>query len=138
MKDTAKYPKRVSSPTRYAERDGDYIAPFEKGTKTMVSISRSSCSKFHSLRRHTVYASRPAGVLFNSRPTFMFFERADCGLALEKENALTDLPKVRAASSRLVREKGRSARSGPANIEHNAIHGLDADDTARSELSFLF
>jgi nucleoside-diphosphate kinase len=35
-------------------------------------------------------------------------------------------------------EEGTIRKKWATNIEHNAIHGSDAEDTARFELSFFF
>ena len=35
-------------------------------------------------------------------------------------------------------EEGTIRKKWATNIEHNAIHGSDADDSARYELSFFF
>src|SRR2546430_9667722 len=59
-------------------------------------------------------------------------------LALEKENAIADLRKLMGATNPANAEEGTIRKKWSTSIEHNAIHGSDADDTARFELSFFF
>ena len=59
-------------------------------------------------------------------------------LALEKENAIADLRTLMGATNPANAEEGTIRKKWATNIEHNAIHGSDAEDTARFELSFFF
>ncbi len=59
-------------------------------------------------------------------------------LALEKENAIADLRKLMGATNPANAEEGTIRKKWASSIEHNAIHGSDADETARFELSFFF
>ena len=59
-------------------------------------------------------------------------------LALEKENAIADLRKLMGATNPANAEEGTIRKKWATNIEYNAIHGSDADETARFELSFFF
>ncbi|MGH9649825.1 MAG: nucleoside-diphosphate kinase, partial [Terriglobales bacterium] len=59
-------------------------------------------------------------------------------LALEKENAIADLRALMGATNPAKAEEGTIRKKWAASIEHNAIHGSDAEDTARFELSYFF
>ncbi len=59
-------------------------------------------------------------------------------VALEKENAIADLRKLMGATNPANAEEGTIRKKWASSIEHNAIHGSDAEDTARFELSFFF
>jgi nucleoside-diphosphate kinase len=59
-------------------------------------------------------------------------------LALEKENAIADLRKLMGATNPAQAEEGTIRKKWATDIEHNAIHGSDGDDTARFELSYFF
>ena len=59
-------------------------------------------------------------------------------LALEKENAIADLRKLMGATNPANAEAGTVRKKWAESIERNAIHGSDADDTARFELSYFF
>ncbi|MFI5106192.1 MAG: nucleoside-diphosphate kinase, partial [Terriglobales bacterium] len=55
-----------------------------------------------------------------------------------KHNAIADLRKLMGATNPASAEPGTIRKKWADNIEHNAIHGSDADDTARFELSYFF
>jgi nucleoside-diphosphate kinase len=59
-------------------------------------------------------------------------------LALEKENAIADLRRLMGATNPASAEEGTIRKKWASDIEHNAIHGSDADETARFELSYFF
>ena len=59
-------------------------------------------------------------------------------LALEKENAIADLRKIMGATDPAKAEAGTIRKRHASSIEANAIHGSDAEDTARFELSYFF
>jgi nucleoside-diphosphate kinase len=59
-------------------------------------------------------------------------------LALEKENAIADLREVMGATNPAQAAEGTIRKKWASNIEHNAIHGSDAEETARFELSYFF
>jgi nucleoside-diphosphate kinase len=81
-----------------------------------------------------VHASRP---FFDSLTTFMS-SGPIVVLALEKDNAIADLRKLMGATNPANAEEGTIRKKWASSIEHNAIHGSDADDTARFELSYFF
>jgi nucleoside-diphosphate kinase len=59
-------------------------------------------------------------------------------LALEKENAIADLRELMGATNPANAKEGTVRKKWADNIEKNAIHGSDAEDTARFELSYFF
>jgi len=71
-----------------------------------------------------------------ARPTQV--RRPIVALALEKENAIADLRKLMGATNPANAEEGTIRKKWASSIEYNAIHGSDAEDTARFELSFFF
>jgi len=81
-----------------------------------------------------VHAARP---FFNSLTEFMS-SGPIVVLALEKENAIADLRKLMGATNPANAEEGTIRKKWATSIEYNAIHGSDADDTARFELSYFF
>src|ERR1700742_4201059 len=95
----------------------------------MVTISKQQAEGFYA-----VHASRP---FFDSLTTFMS-SGPIVVMALEKENAIADLRKLMGATNPANAEEGTIRKKWAANIENNAIHGSDADDTARFELSYFF
>ena len=95
----------------------------------MLEITKKQAEGFYA-----VHASKG---FFNSLTAFMS-SGPIVVLALEKQNAIADLRKLMGPTD--------SAKAGPEtirgkwgeSIERNAIHGSDAEDTARFELSYFF
>ena len=59
-------------------------------------------------------------------------------IALEKEEAIADYRKLMGTTDPAKADEGTIRKKWAANIEHNAVHGSDAEDTARFELSYFF
>src|SRR3954449_4096400 len=95
----------------------------------MLEINREQAEGFYA-----VHAERP---FFKSLCDFMS-SGPIVVLALEKENAIADWRKLMGATNPANAEDGTIRKKWASSIEHNAIHGSDADDTARFELSFFF
>ena len=95
----------------------------------MLEISKEQAEGFYAL-----HASKP---FFDSLTTFMSSGRIVV-LALEKENAIADLREVMGATNPAQAAEGTIRKKWASSIEHNAIHGSDADETARFELGYFF
>ena len=95
----------------------------------MVEITKEQAEGFYA-----VHAGRP---FFDSLTKFMS-SGPIVVLALEKENAIADLRKLMGATNPANAEAGTVRKKWAESIERNAIHGSDADDTARFELSYFF
>jgi nucleoside-diphosphate kinase len=95
----------------------------------MVTISKQQAEGFYA-----VHASRP---FFDSLTTFMS-SGPIVVMALEKENAIADLRKLMGATNPANAEEGTIRKKWAANIENNAIHGSDAEETASFELGYFF
>jgi nucleoside-diphosphate kinase len=113
---------------------GDIIEQFEKNGFQILCMKMLEISKHQAEQFYAVHASRP-----------FFTSLTDCMssgpivvLALEKENAIADLRKLMGATNPTNAEEGTIRKKWATSIENNAIHGSDADDTARFELSFFF
>lgn len=59
-------------------------------------------------------------------------------MVLEKDNAVADFRTLIGATDPAKAEKGTIRNLFAKNIEANAVHGSDADDTAKNESSFFF
>jgi len=59
-------------------------------------------------------------------------------LALERENAVADLRKLMGATNPADAAEGTIRKQWASSIEQNAIHGSDAEESARYELSYFF
>ena len=120
-----------------AVRKGDtgaILAEIEKAGFQIVAIKKASISKEQAEGFYYVHKARPFfGSLcefMSSGPLFL--------LVLEKDNAIADLRKLMGATNPASAEAGTIRKKWASSIEHNAIHGSDAEDTARFELSFFF
>ena len=113
---------------------GDIIEQFEKNGFTILAIKMIEISKHQAEQFYAVHASRP----FYSSLTDFMSSGPIVALALEKENAIADLRKLMGATNPASAEEGTIRKKWASSIEHNAIHGSDAEDTARFELSFFF
>jgi nucleoside-diphosphate kinase len=113
---------------------GDIIEQFEKNGFHVLSLKMLEISKHQAEHFYAVHAGKP---FFISLTDFMS-SGPIVALALEKENAIADLRKLMGATNPANAEEGTIRKKWATNIEHNAIHGSDAEDTARFELSFFF
>jgi nucleoside-diphosphate kinase len=95
----------------------------------MLEISKHQAEQFYAVH---------AGKSFFSSLTDFMSSGPVVALALEKENAIADLRKLMGATNPANAEEGTIRKKWATNIEHNAIHGSDAEDAARFELSFFF
>ena len=95
----------------------------------MLEITKEQAEGFYA-----VHASKP---FFNSLTEFMS-SGPIVVLALEKENAIADLRKLMGATNPANAEPGTIRKKWAESIERNAIHGSDAEDTARFELGYFF
>ena len=59
-------------------------------------------------------------------------------MALEKADAIADYRKLMGATDPAKAEEGTIRKKWGSSIEKNAVHGSDAEDTARFELSYFF
>ena len=113
---------------------GDIIEQFEKQNFRILAMKMLQISKHQAEQFYAVHAGKG---FFNSLTDFMSSGPVVV-LALEKENAIADLRKLMGSTNPANAEEGTIRRKWATNIEQNAIHGSDADDTARFELSFFF
>jgi len=113
---------------------GDIIEQFEKHGFRILSMKMLEISKRQAEQFYAVHAGK---AFYNSLTDFMS-SGPIVVLALEKENAIADLRKLMGATNPSSAEEGTIRKKWGSSIEHNAIHGSDADETARFELSFFF
>jgi nucleoside-diphosphate kinase len=113
---------------------GDIIEQFEKYHFHVLAMKMLHISKHQAEQFYAVHAGKG---FFNSLTDFMS-SGPIVVLALEKENAIADLRKLMGATNPANAEEGTIRKKWATNIEHNAIHGSDAEDTARFELSYFF
>jgi len=113
---------------------GDIIEQFEKNDFRILAMKMLEISKHQAEQFYAVHAHKS---FFNSLTDFMS-SGPIVVLALEKENAIADLRKLMGATNPANAEAGTVRKKWAESIERNAIHGSDADETARFELSYFF
>ena len=95
----------------------------------MLEITKKQAEGFYAVHVH-----RP---FFESLTNFMS-SGPIVVMVLEKEDAITDYRTLMGATDPAKADEGTIRKKWAANIEKNAVHGSDAEDTARFELSYFF
>ena len=113
---------------------GDIISMLEKSGFRILGAKMLEINKRQAEGFYAVHAGKP---FFDSLTNFMS-SGPIIVLALEKENAIADLRELMGATNPANAKEGTIRKKWAANIEKNAIHGSDAEDTARFELSYFF
>ncbi len=113
---------------------GDIVSTIEqRGFKVlsakMLHITRKQAEGFYA-----VHAGKP---FFESLTRFMSEGRI-LVMALEKENAIADWREIMGATNPANAKEGTIRKKWAESIERNAVHGSDAEDTARFELGYFF
>lgn len=110
------------------------LAEIEKAGFKIVAIKKVSISKPQAEGFYYVHKERP---FFGSLTDFMS-SGAIFPMVLEKDNAIADLRKLMGATNPANAEEGTIRKKFAASIEENAIHGSDAEETARFEIGYFF
>jgi nucleoside-diphosphate kinase len=113
---------------------GDIISMLEKNGFRILGAKMLEISKAQAEGFYAVHAGK---AFFDSLTNFMS-SGPILVLALEKENAIADLRELMGATNPANAKEGTIRKKWATNIEKNAIHGSDAEDTARFELSYFF
>jgi nucleoside-diphosphate kinase len=113
---------------------GDILAMIQHAGFHIIGMKMLEITKDQAEGFYAVHASRP---FFDSLTTFMS-SGPIVVLALEKEHAIADLRKLMGATDPAKADAGTIRKKHAASIEANAIHGSDAEETARFELSYFF
>ena len=113
---------------------GSIIEQFERNNFRILAMKLLEISKHQAEQFYAVHAHRP---FYNSLTNFIS-SGPIVVLALEKENAIQDLRKLMGATNPADAADGTIRKKWATSIEQNAIHGSDAEETARFELSYFF
>lgn len=113
---------------------GDIISMIQQKGFRVLGLKMLEITKKQAEGFYAVHASKP---FFGSLTDFMS-SGPIVVLALEKDNAIADLRKLMGATNPANAEPGTVRKKWADNIERNAIHGSDAEDTARFELGYFF
>jgi nucleoside-diphosphate kinase len=114
---------------------GQIISMILENGFNIVGMKMLHLSKLQAEGFYAVHAGKP---FFNSLTDFM--SSGPCiVLALEREeDAIAAWRKLMGATNPANAEAGTIRKRFASSIEHNAVHGSDAEDTARFELSYFF
>lgn len=113
---------------------GDIINIFEAHHFTILATRMVSLSKEQAEGFYRVHRSRP---FFESLTTFMSTGSA-LVMVLEGDNAIARLRELMGATDPAKAAPGTIRKLFATGIEHNAVHGSDAPETAANEISFFF
>lgn len=113
---------------------GAILAEIEKAGFKIIAIKKASISKAQAEGFYYVHKERP---FFGSLTDFMS-SGPIFPLVLEKDNAIADLRKLMGATNPANAEEGTIRKQFAGSIEENAIHGSDAEDTAKFEIGYFF
>ena len=113
---------------------GDILKTLEEKGFRILGMKMLEISKQQAEGFYAVHAGK---AFFDSLTTFMSSGRIVV-LALEKENAIADLREVMGATNPAQAAEGTIRKKWASSIERNAIHGSDAEETARFELAYFF
>jgi len=113
---------------------GDIIHTLLENKFRIIGMKMLHIDKAQAEGFYAVHVNRP---FFESLTDFMSSGPVIV-IALEKEDAIADYRKLMGATDPAKADEGTIRKKWASDIEHNAIHGSDADETARFELSFFF
>jgi nucleoside-diphosphate kinase len=113
---------------------GEIIKIFEANHFTILATRMVSLSKEQAEGFYRVHRSRP---FFESLTTFMSTGPA-LVMVLEGDNAIARLRELMGATDPAKAAPGTIRKLFATGIEHNAVHGSDAPETAANEISYFF
>lgn len=113
---------------------GDVLGVIEAKGFRVIGMKMLEITKAQAEGFYAVHAGKP---FFDSLTNFMSNGRIVV-MALEKENAIADWRELMGPTNPAHAAPGTIRKKWGSSIERNAVHGSDADDTARFELSYFF
>jgi len=113
---------------------GDIIHTLLQNNFRIIGMRLLHITKAQAEGFYAVHVHRP---FFESLTNFMS-SGPIIVMALEKENAIADYRTLMGATDPAKADAGTIRKKWASSIEKNAVHGSDAEDTARFELSYFF
>jgi nucleoside-diphosphate kinase len=113
---------------------GDIIKIFEANDFKIVAARLVNLTKKEVEGFYVVHRGKP---FFESLTTFMSSGRA-LVMVLEGEQIISRLREVMGATNPANAAAGTIRQLYATNIEHNAVHGSDAPETAAYEIGYFF
>lgn len=113
---------------------GDIISRFEKGGLRVTAAKMMHMTKAQAEQFYAVHKERP---FFSGLVTFMSSGPVLVQV-LEGENAIARNRQIMGATNPKDAAPGTIRADFAASIDHNAVHGSDAEETAKQEITFFF
>ena len=113
---------------------GDIVSTIEHRGFKVLSAKMQHITRKQAEGFYAVHAGKP---FFESLTRFMSEGRI-LVMALEKENAIAEWREIMGATNPANAKEGTIRKKWAESIERNAVHGSDAEDTARFELGYFF
>jgi len=113
---------------------GDIVSTIEQRGFKVLSVKMLHITREQAEGFYAVHAGKP---FFESLTKFMS-EGSILVMALERENAIAEWREIMGATNPANAKEGTIRKKWAESIERNAVHGSDAEDTARFELSYFF
>ncbi|WP_420038335.1 nucleoside-diphosphate kinase [Sulfidibacter corallicola] len=117
-----------------AGNTGNILAEIEAAGFSIAAMKKMHLTKSQAEGFYYVHKERP---FFGDLVNFMT-EGPIVALILEKENAIAEWRKLMGATNPEQAEEGTLRKKYGANIERNATHGSDAEETAAFETRYFF
>ena len=117
-----------------ANRIGKVVSTLEAGGLRVAAMKRVRLTKQEAEGFYAVHRDRP---FFESLTKFMSSGPAVV-MVLEGENAIARNREIMGATDPAKAAEGTIRKALGTNIEHNAVHGSDAPETARIEIAYFF
>ncbi len=113
---------------------GNIIARFEKAGLRVVASRMQHLSKAQAQSFYAVHSARP---FYNDLVSFISSGPVVV-LVLEGDNAIAKNRELMGATDPKKAEPGTIRADLAQSIDHNAVHGSDAPETAKTEIAFFF
>ncbi len=113
---------------------GEIISRFEKNGLRVAALKKIKMTKQEAKGFYIVHKDRP---FYESLTDFMS-EGPIVVMVLEGENAITKVRKIMGATNPAQAEEGTIRKDFAANIERNAVHGSDSQQSANYEIPYFF
>ena len=107
---------------------------FEEGGVRIVAQKRLHLTKAQAEQFYAVHKERP---FYNDLVSFMISGPV-VAQVLEGENAIAKNREIMGATNPANADEGTIRREFAESVEANSVHGSDAVETAREEISFFF
>lgn len=113
---------------------GGIITMIEKAGFTIQAMKHTQLTPAASAKFYEVHKERP----FYKDMCDFVASGPVVAMVLEKENAVADFRTLLGATNPTESAEGTIRKNFGESIDHNAVHGSDADETAAIEANFFF